>query len=367
MTECMPVSSLAPEYHKSAQEATPADLLRMRSAGKFEPVVVMIEDLEQPCSGKPPPHDKKGVGQVCTRGSVMMMGYFKNPEKTHEVLPEDNFFRTGDVGKIDENGFLHILGRVKEIIPTHGGFNCCPRDIEEVLYENPKVGQAAVVGVHHPCGAGEAIIAWVAAKVHVQVSPKDIRCHCEESGLPSWQMPDAIHVTSEPLPTTGGKIARQVLQHPDFRKAALSKDVAFVCQQLAFPSRNPVDHSLPSKDDFQKEHFEADARSLFQRMQSLQQVDVNSKALGPLGASELEAIFGDGAEFILTAVSAVSPPGGARWSKCETGGPGVSEHGTQAISRQVRLEKWLKILMSMDSDMLAAFILEANSLLSSDS
>merc|ERR1719434_370679 len=82
------------------------------------------------------------------------MGYYANPEKTAEAMPDGKFVRTGDIGRIDEDGFLYIVGRVKDIIPAYKGFNVAPRDLEEVLYSHPSVGQASVVGVWHPAGEG---------------------------------------------------------------------------------------------------------------------------------------------------------------------------------------------------------------------
>jgi len=232
MTETFPISSLASEYHKLAGEASPEDMLRMTSAGK--PAVcenVFIEDLDQPGSGMPPPPEKDGVGQICARSTITMTGYYGNPAKTKEALPDGKFVRTGDVGKIDEDGFLYILGRVKDIIPAYKGFNVCPRDIEEVLYTHPGVGQAAVVGIWHPSGAGEAVVAWVSAKAGARLFPDDLRVHCEKAGMPTWQMPDAIYVCDRPLPTNGDKIANKTLRTAEFRQAALAEELVRACKK----------------------------------------------------------------------------------------------------------------------------------------
>lgn len=231
MTEAAPISILGAEYHKLAGEASPEDMLRMTSAGK--PVArenVFIEDLDQPGSGMPPPPEKDGVGQICARSAITMTGYYGNPEKTKEALPDGKYVRTGDVGKIDDDGFLYILGRVKDIIPAYKGFNVCPRDIEEVLYTHPGVGQAAVVGIWHPSGAGEAVVAWVSAKTGAQLNPDNLRLHCAKAGMPSWQMPDAICVCSQPLPTNGGKIANKTLRTAEFRQADLVEKLARACK-----------------------------------------------------------------------------------------------------------------------------------------
>mmetsp|Transcript_21050 Transcript_21050/g.68172 ORF Transcript_21050/g.68172 Transcript_21050/m.68172 type:complete len:655 (+) Transcript_21050:72-2036(+) len=227
MTENLALCSLGPEFHKHFGEASAEDLVRMSSAGKAVcPEDFFIEDLERPGSGMPPPPEKNGVGQICAKSELMMMGYFNDPKKTKEAMPDGHSVRTGDVGRLSEDGFVYISGRVKDIIPAYRGFNVTPRDIEEILYQHPAVGQAAVVGIYHPSGAGEAVVAWVSVKAGFEWSASDARLHCEQSGMPTWQMPDAIHVVDGGLPTVGSKIAKQVLQSPAFRKEALVAELA---------------------------------------------------------------------------------------------------------------------------------------------
>jgi len=227
MTEVHPISMLGPEFHRRAHDATVLDVLRMTSAGRIViPGSVFIEDLERPGSGLAPAVEKNGVGQVCAWSAVTMMGYYANPEKTTEVMPDGKFVRTGDIGRIDEDGFLYIVGRTKDIIPAYKGFNVAPRDLEEVLYSHPSVGQASVVGVWHPSGAGEAVVAWARAKAGARLSAGELRGHFRESGLASWQMPDAIHVSREALPTTGGKIDAKALRADAFRRTQLAAELA---------------------------------------------------------------------------------------------------------------------------------------------
>lgn len=226
MTEAGPLAMLTADCHKRAGEASQGDVRRMSSAGKVLSLAsVFIEDLEQPGSGKPPPAGKEGVGQICARSPVTMMGYYKNLEKTVEAMPDGKFVRTGDIGRFDEDGFLYVLGRVKDLIPTHRAFNVAPRDIEEVLYSHPGVAQACVVGVWHPCGAGEAVVAWARAKARTHLRAEELREHCAQSGLAKWQMPDAVHVSHEALPTTGGKVDAKALRAPAFRRAQLAAEL----------------------------------------------------------------------------------------------------------------------------------------------
>lgn len=189
MTEVFPMAKLEPEHHKRSNEASPEDVVQMTSAGKVSADAdVFIEDLDQPGSGKAPLPEKNGVGQICARSKVTMIGYYGHPDKTKETMPDGKFVRTGDVGRISEDGFLYILGRVKDIIPAYKGFNVAPRDIEEILYAHPGVGQAAVVGAWHPSGAGEAVVAWVSAKAGAQLSSGELKLHCEQSGMPRREL-----------------------------------------------------------------------------------------------------------------------------------------------------------------------------------
>ena len=89
------------------------------------------------------------VGEIAIRGHNVMKGYWHRPEATAEVLDDDGWFRTGDVGRVDEDGFFFIVDRKKDLI-IRGGFNIYPREIEEVLYEHPDVAAAAVVGIAAP-------------------------------------------------------------------------------------------------------------------------------------------------------------------------------------------------------------------------
>mmetsp|Transcript_21039 Transcript_21039/g.68133 ORF Transcript_21039/g.68133 Transcript_21039/m.68133 type:complete len:638 (+) Transcript_21039:66-1979(+) len=247
MTENLMMCTLAPQFHKRSGEASAEDLLRMSSAGQVMlPDDLFIEDLDRPGSCLPPPLEKNGVGQICSRSGLMMMGYYANSEKTKEVMPDGKFVRTGDVGRISEDGFVYILGRIKEIIPTCKGFNVMPRDIEEVLYQHAAVGQASVVGICHPSGAGEAVVASVSVKAGCELSAADVKEHCKQLGMPTWQMPDAIHVVDGGLPTIGSKIAKQVLQSHSFRKGSL---VAELVRARSKVSRQAMSEETANQGD----------------------------------------------------------------------------------------------------------------------
>jgi len=219
MTEILGISSLEPSRHVPASDDTSANdeaLSSMASAGKPMAIAeVFIEDANREGSYAPPPPEAKGVGQICVKNpAMMMMGYWRNPEATAKTIIGEHV-RTGDIGYFDEQGQLHVVDRMKHIIPTHRGFNVAPRDIEEVLYQHPSVAQAAVAGVPHPSGAGEMVAAWVSLKpgaAREGVSESMLVRHCKEAGLPDFQMPERITISDTPLPTQGNKLSRAKLR-----------------------------------------------------------------------------------------------------------------------------------------------------------
>ena len=102
-----------------------------------------------------------------------MKGYWHKPEATAEAISADGWFRTGDMGRVDEDGYFFIVDRKKDLI-IRGGYNVYPREIEEVLYEHPAVAEAAVIGMPHP-ELGEEVGAAVALKPGATVSADELR------------------------------------------------------------------------------------------------------------------------------------------------------------------------------------------------
>jgi long-chain acyl-CoA synthetase len=90
------------------------------------------------------------VGEILVKGPQVMKGYYKNEAATKEAFTSDGFFRTGDIGEIDDEGFISITGRKKELIVTAGGKNVAPTALEDPLRANPLVGQAIVIGDQRP-------------------------------------------------------------------------------------------------------------------------------------------------------------------------------------------------------------------------
>jgi long-chain acyl-CoA synthetase len=149
------------------------------------------------------------TGEVQCRGANVMLGYKDAPQATQAVLSDDGWFSTGDLGHLDEDGFLYITDRKKDLI-IRGGFNIIPRDVEEVLHSHPLVAQAAVVGGAHPT-LGEEVIAFVVPAPGATVTEADLIAFSQQS-LAKYKTPRRI-VMREALPMNGiGKILRRELR-----------------------------------------------------------------------------------------------------------------------------------------------------------
>lgn len=147
----------------------------------------------------------ESVGEIAIRGPGVMLGYYRQPLQTREAFDEDGFFRTGDLGMLDEEGFLHLVGRRKEVI-IRSGFNVYPREVESRLEAHPAVQEAAVVGVPDPL-LGEAICACIVPIEGAIVTEREIVDWCRET-LSESKVPDEVRFLDS-FPRTGtGKIRR---------------------------------------------------------------------------------------------------------------------------------------------------------------
>ena len=117
------------------------------------------------------------VGEIAIRGHNIMKGYGGKPEATAEAIP-DGWFRTGDLAKVDDDGYFFIVGRAKELI-IRGGYNVYPREIEEVLHEHQAVAEVAVIGIAH-AELGEEVGAAVQLKPGATATPAELRAFTRE-------------------------------------------------------------------------------------------------------------------------------------------------------------------------------------------
>ena len=148
------------------------------------------------------------VGEICIRGPQVMAGYWQRPDETAKVMSDDNFFRSGDMGFMDEEGRTKIVDRKKDMILV-SGFNVYPNEIEEVAASHPGVMEAAAVGVPDE-KSGEVVKLFVVKKDQ-NLSEADVKSHCREN-LTAYKCPKQIEFRDELPKTNVGKILRRELR-----------------------------------------------------------------------------------------------------------------------------------------------------------
>ena len=149
------------------------------------------------------------IGGIQVKGPNVFAGYWRMPEKTKEEFTADGFFKTGDVGKVDERGYVHIVGRSKDLIIS-GGYNVYPAEIEGYINEMPGVAESALVGVPHP-DFGEVGIAVIIAKPGATVSADTVIANLKSS-LANFKIPKKCFVLEELPRNTMGKVQKNVLR-----------------------------------------------------------------------------------------------------------------------------------------------------------
>jgi long-chain acyl-CoA synthetase len=152
------------------------------------------------------------VGELAVRGHCVMQGYWHNPEATAEAIP-DGWFRTGDLGRADEDGYLYIVDRKKQLI-IRGGYNVYPREVEEALHEHPAVAEVAVVGLKH-ASLGEEVGAAVALCPGASATPEELKAFVKER-VAAYKYPRHVWIVdSLPKGPTGKILHREVVPPAD--------------------------------------------------------------------------------------------------------------------------------------------------------
>ena len=148
------------------------------------------------------------MGEIVLRGTNIMVGYHNNPEATAKAFA-GGWFHTGDLGYVDEDGFLFIVDRIKDLI-IRGGYNVYPREVEEVLYAHPAVAEAAVIGVPDPKW-GEEVRAIVAVKPGQSVTEAELIEFVKERSA-AYKYPRTIEFRDSLPKNATGKILKKELR-----------------------------------------------------------------------------------------------------------------------------------------------------------
>jgi long-chain acyl-CoA synthetase len=151
------------------------------------------------------------IGEILIKGHNVMKGYWKRDDATAEAI-KDGWFATGDMAKVDDDGYFFIVDRKKELI-IRGGYNVYPREIEEVLYEHPAVREAAVVGIPHD-DLGEEVGAAVALKDGASADEEELKAYMEEN-VASYKYPRKIWFVDELPKGPTGKILKREISPPE--------------------------------------------------------------------------------------------------------------------------------------------------------
>jgi acyl-CoA synthetase (AMP-forming)/AMP-acid ligase II len=147
----------------------------------------------------------ESVGEIGVKGPGVMLGYSRQPRETAIAFDPDGFFRTGDLGLIDEDGYLHLVGRRKDVI-IRSGFNVYPREVEARIESHPAVQEVAAVGVADPL-LGEAICACIVPVEGAIVTDQEIVDWCRET-LADDKIPDLVRFLDELPRTDTGQVRR---------------------------------------------------------------------------------------------------------------------------------------------------------------
>ena len=199
-TEASPIiTSLGPEFHIAGGE-------KLRSAGRaalgVEVLVLDANDEELP---------NGTVGEICARGANVMLGYWGMESVTAETL-RNGWLHTGDLGYMDEDGFVFIVDRAKDMVIS-GGENIFSVEVEGAIYSHPAVQECAVIGIPHEHW-GEAVHAIVVLREGSRASDSEIIEHCREK-IAGYKVPRTVDFRVEPLPVSGaGKVLKNELRAP---------------------------------------------------------------------------------------------------------------------------------------------------------
>jgi len=169
-----------------------------------------------PETGQTVPRGEKG--ELCTRGYCVMLGYWNDEEKTKTAIDSARWMHTGDLATMDEEGYLNIVGRIKDML-IRGGENVYPREIEEFLFQHPKISDIQVIGVPDK-KYGEEVMAWVKLKDGTTCTIEEIKDFCKGK-ITHFKIPRYIKFTDHFPMTVTGKIRKIEMREISIKELGL--------------------------------------------------------------------------------------------------------------------------------------------------
>ncbi len=198
MTETSPVS----------MQTRPDDDLQLRVSTVGRPSPHAEIKIIDPDTGETLPVNT--AGELCTKGYLVMLGYWNQQEKTDEVLGADGWMRTGDIAQMDENGYVQVTGRMKDMV-IRGGENIYPREIEEFLYTHPDILDAQVIGVPDD-RYGEELMAWIQLRQGASRLTAEGLRDFAVGALAKFKIPRYVHIVEEFPTTVTGKVRKVAMR-----------------------------------------------------------------------------------------------------------------------------------------------------------
>jgi fatty-acyl-CoA synthase len=156
-------------------------------------------------------------GELCTRGYSVMLGYWEDPEATREAVDEARWMHTGDLATMDDEGYLSIVGRIKDMI-IRGGENIYPREIEEFLYTHPAIADVQVIGVPDE-RYGEEVCAWVVVREGAELDEEELRRFCRDR-IARYKIPRYLRLVDGFPMTVTGKIQKHKMRELEIAERA---------------------------------------------------------------------------------------------------------------------------------------------------
>lgn len=184
-------------------------------------VEARIVSLDADANGSFQTLDVGAEGELAVRGPQVMVGYWGHEDETRKVKDGEGWLYTGDIAKMDEDGYFYIVDRKKDLIIA-SGYNIVPREVEEVLFEHPKVQEAVVAGVPDP-RRGESVKAYVVLKPGESATAEEIIAHCKKNLAP-YKVPYQVEFRSELPKSMVGKFLRRVLVEEEVAKMAAQQE-----------------------------------------------------------------------------------------------------------------------------------------------